>query len=99
MRSIVSIANGGRPVLLFGQCGSMISTNTFQGTTRSISSRNSRLRVFFVDRFSPRLACFMPHMLVARAVLGNACQPGVLQTFPNPSVKGNCLRRPPYFER
>jgi len=29
----------------------MISTRTFHGTTRSISSRNSRLRVFFVERF------------------------------------------------
>jgi hypothetical protein len=33
MRSIVSIANGGRPVLALGLCGSTVSTNTAHGTT------------------------------------------------------------------
>ena len=95
MRSIVSMANGGRPVLLFGQYGSMISTRTFHGATRSISSRNSRLRVFFVDRFRPSLACFMSSMFVALAARSNACQPEVLQTFPNVRRKGPAVGKSP----
>src|SRR5215218_2759239 len=59
MRSIVSTANGGRPVFARGQCGSTTCTSAGHGTTRSISSRNSRLRVFFVDRFRPSPSCFM----------------------------------------
>src|SRR4051812_2450571 len=76
------MANGGLPVLLFGQCGSMICTSAFQGTTRSISSRNSRLRVFFVDKFRPRLICFMAWIFAAQAGPGNEGPSGVLQTFP-----------------
>ena len=61
MRSIVSTAKGGRPRFPSGAYGVIRSTSACQGTTRSISSRNSRLRVRFVVRFSPRSACFMAH--------------------------------------
>ena len=82
-----------RPLVACERLGSPQATAL--STTRPISSRNSRLRVFFVNRFSPRLACFMPQMLVVRAVLGNACRPGVLQTFPNRFVKGTSCGKPP----
>lgn len=39
--------------------GAAICASTPQGTTRSMSSKNSRLRVFFVDRFRPRPIRFM----------------------------------------
>ena len=46
MRSMVSTANGGRPPLApgAGACGSISETSSAQGTTRFISSRNSRSR-------------------------------------------------------
>lgn len=51
------------------------------GTTRFISSRNSRLRVFFVDRFSPRLSWFGAVTLLAiTASTHPGCVP-VLQTI------------------
>ena len=59
VRNMVSMAKGGRPVLDLGQCGSTTPTSTSHGTTLFICSRNSRLRVFLVDRFNPRLTCFM----------------------------------------
>ena len=43
----------------------MPRTSASHGTTRSISSRNSRLRVFFVDRFSPSPGCFMSIIVTA----------------------------------
>ena len=43
----------------WGSAARSIAASADHGTTRSISSRNSRLRVFFVDRFSPRSACFI----------------------------------------
>jgi len=55
--AIVSMAKGGGdPSLARGLCGRRFA-QCRPMTTRSISSRNSRLRVFFVDRFSgPGLA-------------------------------------------
>jgi hypothetical protein len=50
------------------------------GTTRSIPSRNSRLRVFFVDRLRPSPSCFialpqLPVMASDGARLGPVCRP------------------------
>ena len=84
MRSIVSAANGGRPVFERGQCGSTIAISADHGTTRSMSWRNSRLRVFLVDRFNPRLACFMAPSRSAPTVRVHASGGPVLQTFPKP---------------
>jgi DNA-binding transcriptional LysR family regulator len=42
-------------------------TSTAHGTTRSISSKNSRLRVFLVDRFRPSPSCFMVRIVPGRA--------------------------------
>ena len=61
MRSIVSTANGGRPRLPSGAYGVIRPTKAAHGTTRSISARNSRLRVRLVVRLRPRSACFMAH--------------------------------------
>ena len=92
MRSIVSIANGGRPVLARGQCGSTICTSTAHGTTRSISSRNSRLRVFFVDRFRPRPSCFIMGSIVAALEPSDKSgQHGVMQTFLSSNVRPHNL--------
>src|SRR5574337_947130 len=82
MRSIVSIAKGGRPVLARGLCGSTICTNALQGTTRSISSRNSRLRVFFVDRFKPRPSCVEGVTRLEIMASDHARAAPVLQTIP-----------------
>src|SRR3954447_10048896 len=81
MRSIVSTLNGGRPVLAFGQCGSTICTSTAHGTTRSISSKNSRLRVFFVERFRPSPSCFMLAIVAPAVTSGKTGQHGVMQTI------------------
>jgi hypothetical protein len=67
MRSMVSTANGGRPPLApgAGAYGAISETSSAHGTTRFISSRNSRLRVRLVLRsnpLSPRLICFIPSM-------------------------------------
>ena len=83
MRNIVATAKGGRPVFARGQCGSTICTSETQGATRSISSRNWRLRVFLVDKFSPSPSCFMGFFRLPLMDSTHAnCGP-VLQTFPN----------------
>src|SRR6218665_516368 len=66
MRSIVSTANGGRPRLPSQAYRAISATNAAHGTTRSISARNSRLRVRFVVRFRPRSACFMAQIFSAQ---------------------------------
>lgn len=43
MRSIVSTANGGRPVDFLDACAEISATNSFHGTTSSISSRKYSL--------------------------------------------------------
>ena len=53
MRSMVSCANGGRPVAATGEATAINATSSRQGTTSSISSRNTALRVRLVLRFSP----------------------------------------------
>lgn len=53
MRSMVSIANKGRPADLTGLWGPMRATNSRQGTTNPISSRNSRLHVRLVFISNP----------------------------------------------
>jgi len=53
----------------------------FKRATFSICSRNSRLRVFLVDRLRPRLICFMASIFCAHAGSGNKGPPEVLQTF------------------
>jgi hypothetical protein len=63
-----STANGGRPPLVpgCGACGAISDTSSAHGTTRFISSRNSRLRVRLVLRSNPlslRLICFMASTL------------------------------------
>ncbi|SPD37293.1 protein of unknown function (plasmid) [Cupriavidus taiwanensis] len=68
MRSIASTANGGRPRLPSGAYGAISITRSAHGTTRFISSRNSRLRVRLVDKFSPRSVCFMRHMLAGSTI-------------------------------
>ena len=60
IRNIVSTGNGGRPRLPSGACGNISATSLPHGTTRFISSRNSRLRVRLVVKSNPRLACLMP---------------------------------------
>lgn len=45
IRSMVSRAKGGRPLPLSVGCGLIRATRSAQGTTRSIFSRNSRVRV------------------------------------------------------
>ncbi len=58
MRSMVSCAKGGRPVLATGEAVAIRETSSRHGTTSSISSRNTALRVRLVLRFSPSSACF-----------------------------------------
>src|SRR5208282_2745974 len=59
-----STPTGGRPCPAFGYTGSISVHNSAHGTTRSISSRNSARRVFFVYRSNPLCAasvrCFIP---------------------------------------
>ena len=43
-----------------GANGATKATRSAHGTTRFISSKNSRLRVRLVVRFRPRSVCFMP---------------------------------------
>ena len=57
MRSSISTGNGGRPLRPSGAYGAIKSTNSCHGTTCCICSRNSRLRVFLVERFRPRSNC------------------------------------------
>src|SRR5581483_3795684 len=59
MRSKLSGANGGRPRLPSGRYGDTSATNSAQGTTRSISSRNSRRLVRLAVIPRPRLCCFI----------------------------------------
>lgn len=47
------------PPPLPGAQGSMSDTNSAQGTTSSIASRNSRLQVRLTVLLRPRLLCFM----------------------------------------
>jgi len=58
MRSMVSCANGGRPVAATGEATAINATSSRHGTTNSISSRNTALRVRLVLKFSPSSACF-----------------------------------------
>lgn len=67
MRSMVSCANGGRPVVATGEACAISPTSSRHGTTSSISSRNTALRVRLVLKFSPRLACFFMMQLLCRA--------------------------------
>src|ERR1700712_5268675 len=69
MRNIVSTGNGGRPRLPPGACGNTSATSSLHGTTRFISSRNSRLRVRLVVKSNPRLACLMPKSSQSSAYL------------------------------
>lgn len=87
MRSIVSTASGGRPVLARGECGSTICTSTTQGTTRSISSKNLALRVFLVEMFRPGPGCFVTVLWVAVMPSSRASHGPVLQSFLN---RGRC---------
>ena len=48
---MVSAANGGRPRLPSGKYGVIGSTSGVYGTTRSISAKNSRLRLRLVGGF------------------------------------------------
>ena len=63
LESMADRANGGRPVLATGACGSMSASNCAQGTTCSISSSNTRLRVRRQLRSMARLVCFMVALL------------------------------------
>ena len=76
------MGNGGLPVVAFGACGSTICTSAAHGTTRSICSRNSRLLVFFVDRFRPNPSCFMASMCDSEDISSHARFGRVLQTIP-----------------
>jgi hypothetical protein len=68
MRSMVSsCANGGRPVLATGEAVAIRETSSRHGTTNSISSRNTALRVRLVLRFSPSSACFFMTQLFRRS--------------------------------
>jgi hypothetical protein len=58
MRSMASCAKGGRPVLATGEAAAINATSSRYGTTSSISSRNTALRVRLALRFSPSSACF-----------------------------------------
>jgi hypothetical protein len=80
---MVSTAKGGRPVFARGQYGSTICTKEVHGTTRSISSKNSRLRDFFVDRFRPSPSCFITIERLPKRTSTHASNAPVLQTFPN----------------
>ena len=95
MRSIVSTGNGGRPVFARGQWGSTICTNAAQGTTRSISSKNLALRVFFVERFRPRPSCFMAVLRVVVTASRHASHGPVLQSFPSRWAAVCAMRRAP----
>jgi len=53
---------------------------TFHGTPVPVS-RNSRLRVFLVDRLRPRLICFNGLNFRRSRSLGNKGPPGFVQTF------------------
>ncbi len=58
MRSMVSCANGGRPVAATGEATAINAPSSRHGTTSSISSKNTALRVRLVLKFSPSSACF-----------------------------------------
>ncbi len=83
---MVSTANGGQPPLAprAGACGVISATSSDHGTTKFISSRNSRLRVLLVLRSkpaAPRLICFMPilsHILWSSTGL---CRPSLKLPF------------------
>lgn len=65
-------------------CGAISATSSDQGTTRFISSRNSRLHVRFVLRSNPlslRLMCFIA------STLHVPCQRGGSAEFPKISLK------------
>ena len=91
MRSIVSTGNGGRPRRPAGACGVTNATSVAQGTTRFISSRNSRLRVRLVERFNPRSACFIDQIVARRSASCNRESGRFVQTNPNEVVGGNGL--------
>src|SRR5581483_6754840 len=84
MRSKLSGANGGRPRLPSGRYGDTSATNSAQGTTRSISSRNSwrLVRLAVIPR--PRLCCFISQssQLFSPSPsirLGDLCRPSLAE--------------------
>ena len=83
MRSIASTANGGRPRLPSGAYGAISITRSAHGTTRFISPKNSRLRVRFVDKFSPRSVHFMAYMFACSPILDKHIREPVMHSIPN----------------
>ena len=81
MRSMVLTANSGRPPLApgAGACGEIKDTSAAQGTTRFISSRNSRSRVFKAQALESVLA--QAQLLNAVNVSHRAMGAGALQTL------------------
>ena len=62
--------------------GAICATKSDHGTTRSISSRNSRRRVRFVDVPNPRLLCFMGSMVSGNQADAKHMSGRFMQTFP-----------------
>ena len=81
MRSSDSTGNGGRPRLPSGMNGTISATRADHGTTRSISSRNSRRRVRFVEVPNPRLLCFMGSMVSGNQANAKHAFGRFMQTF------------------
>ena len=62
------------------ECGAIKPTSSAQGTTRFISSRNSRLRVLLVLRSNPvvlRLICFMLSLSHIQGCMRRFCRPSL----------------------
>ncbi|MCY1311198.1 hypothetical protein D9M70_614770 [compost metagenome] len=76
----------GWPRLPSGAYGAISITKSAHGTTRFISSRNSRLRVRLVDKFSPRSACFMRYMLAGSTIHCKQIRRLIVQSIPWPAV-------------
>lgn len=70
-------------VFAFGLYGCTDCTSAAHGTTHSISSRNSHLRVLLVDRFRPSSSCFMALIVAHHARSRYADRHGVMPPFPS----------------
>ena len=69
------------------------ATRSAQGTTRFISSRNSRVR--FAVKFNPKSACFIVHFVAVSARLHKQVCGRLMQRILKRWANGNFVARPP----
>lgn len=75
--------------------GAICAIKSDQGTTRSISSRNSRRRVRFVGVPNPRLRCLMGSMVLGNQVGAKHMSERFMQIFPRCARAATFLRTAP----